>query len=135
MAVVIDASVIVKWVLREAGSAAAFALRTQALIAPSLWSAEVGNVLWRRAMQGELTPAEASDLLSDLQQAALKEVPIGGLAADALTLSLELNHPIYDCLYLALAIREETYVVTADRRFAALAEKRADLNGRIRALA
>ena len=31
----------------------------------------------------------------------------------------ELGHPVYDCLYLALAEREQALVVTADRVFAA----------------
>lgn len=52
----------------------------------------------------------------------------------ALQLAIDLNHPIYDCLYLALAIRLDTHVVTADRRFAALNGSRADLDGRVRTL-
>jgi len=30
--------------------------------------------------------------------------------------SLALDHPVYDCFYLALAEREQSVVVTADRR-------------------
>lgn len=135
MAVVVDASVIAKWVLREADSAAALAVRTETLIAPSPWSAEVANVLWRRVMQRQLEPDEANQMLADLQGAAVSEVPTGPLAAGALRLAVNLNHPIYDCLYLALAIREGSHVVTADRRFAALAGQRDELRNRIRPLA
>ena len=39
----------------------------------------------------------------------------------ALSLAVEIGHPIYDCVYLALALHHETHVVTADRRFAAAA--------------
>lgn len=35
----------------------------------------------------------------------------------ALALAQELDHPVYDCLYLALVEREKRPLVTADRRF------------------
>ena len=37
--------------------------------------------------------------------------------AMALALAADLRHPVYDCLYLALALRERTCVVTADKSF------------------
>ena len=47
MTVVIDASVALKWVLPEDGSAAAMAMRAQSLAAPSHWLIEAANALWR----------------------------------------------------------------------------------------
>jgi len=38
------------------------------------------------------------------------------LASRAFGLARRLDHPAYDCLYLALAELERTHVVTADRR-------------------
>jgi predicted nucleic acid-binding protein len=46
---------------------------------------------------------------------------------------MEIGHPVYDCLYLALALQRGTHVVTADRRFAAVAT-RPELAGRVRLL-
>ena len=44
----------------------------------------------------------------------------GGLIADAARKSQNLVHPIYDCLYLALAERQGAVLVTADfKQFAA----------------
>ena len=40
------------------------------------------------------------------------------LVADALRLAVDLDHPIYDCVYLALAYRVGGILVTADTRFA-----------------
>jgi predicted nucleic acid-binding protein len=34
-----------------------------------------------------------------------------------LNIACDLVHPIYDCCYLALAIQENSIVITADRRF------------------
>lgn len=33
------------------------------------------------------------------------------------------DHPIYDCFYLALALKEDAPLVTADRKLAILAKK------------
>ena len=40
------------------------------------------------------------------------------VGADAVRLALALDHPVYDCVYLAFAHRIGAVVVTADRRFA-----------------
>jgi predicted nucleic acid-binding protein len=34
---------------------------------------------------------------------------------------MEINHPVHDCLYLALALHNRTHVVTADRPIATAA--------------
>jgi hypothetical protein len=41
----------------------------------------------------------------------------------AADLASTLGHPVYDCLYLATALRESTHVVTADGRFHAAVEQ------------
>ena len=45
--------------------------------------------------------------------------PAAELHKAAFEMAHELGHPVYDCLYLALAEREQALVVTADRVFAA----------------
>jgi predicted nucleic acid-binding protein len=39
-----------------------------------------------------------------------------GLARQAVRIACDLDHPVYDCVYLALADRENASMVTADRR-------------------
>ncbi|MGH7047692.1 MAG: type II toxin-antitoxin system VapC family toxin [Stellaceae bacterium] len=121
MIVVVDASVALKWVFAEPGSEAAVALRQEELIAPVLWLAEAANALWRRAGRGEITPEEASEWFSELCRAPVAALPIEPYIDQALRLAMEIGHPIYDCLYLALALQRRTHVVTADRRFASVA--------------
>ncbi len=53
------------------------------------------------------------------------------LVADALRLGLLLEHPIYDCLYLALSLQTGTPLVTADRRFLAVVGRHAALRARV----
>ena len=45
------------------------------------------------------------------------------LQAEALALACHLDHPVYDCLYLALARREAAVLVTADQRLQQLATR------------
>jgi predicted nucleic acid-binding protein len=131
--IVVDASVAVKWVVREADSDQATALRSEQLIAPVLWLAEASNVLWRRVRIGDLTADEARARLSELMKAPVASLPMEPYLDEGLRLAAELGHPIYDCIYLALALHQNTHVVTADARFAA-AVSRPDLAGRVRLL-
>ena len=121
MRIVVDASVVLKWVVSEADSEAAAALRADDLIAPSLWLAEVANALWRRVRLREITADEASQRMSELAGAPVASMPLDPYVEVALKLGTELGHPVYDCFYAAVALARDTYVVTADRRFAAAA--------------
>jgi predicted nucleic acid-binding protein len=131
--IVIDASVAVKWVLDEEDSDRAWALQNEELTAPSLWLMEAASTLWRRARNGEITGAEAAEFLADLEDGPIDTIPIEQDLAAALTLAHLLNHPPYDCLYLAAAVRLGALVVTSDRRFADAAV-RGGLGDRVRLL-
>jgi predicted nucleic acid-binding protein len=115
--IVVDASVAVKWVLPEPDSGPAVALREAgAMIVPSLVVAEIGNALWKSVLRGDV---EKSDACAALQIAVAhfeRLVSIDQLAARALELAVNLRHPIYDCLYLALAERERVPIVSADAK-------------------
>jgi predicted nucleic acid-binding protein len=121
MKLIVDASVALKWVLSEAGSEAALALRTEELLAPALWIAEATNALWRGVRLGELSLEEAVELLDELIKAPVASLPMEPHLQAALALAVEFQHPVYDCIYLALALQHDSQVVTADRRFAAIA--------------
>ena len=134
MTVVVDASVALKWVLDEPGQAAADALIDQELLAPSLWLVEAANALWRRSQRGEISGLEAEERLAELFNAPVTAVAIEEDLPAALRLAQALGHPVYDCLYLALALRENTHVVTADARFHAAVQGSPDLAQAVRLL-
>jgi predicted nucleic acid-binding protein len=122
MTLVIDASVAVKWFLPEALSDRADAIlagRVE-LIAPELAPVEIMNVAWKRMARGQITPAQAGDIC---QRAALpytRLTPLRDLWPRAAEMMLALDHPIYDCLYLALAEAAACPLVTADERLATI---------------
>ena len=131
--IVVDASVAFKWVVEEEDSDAAVAVAQNDLWAPDLLRTECANALWAKARRGELDHAEVVERNDALAAAPMTLVAQQEVLADAVRLALELEHPVYDCLYLALAIRHDTYVVTADRRFLGVV-RRSDYRERIRPL-
>jgi predicted nucleic acid-binding protein len=115
---VIDASIAVKWVVEEPGTPQALALRQRAkLIAPELLVAECANILWKKVQRDELLKDEALLAARLLQGAEIELLPTRSSLEAATRLAIELDHPAYDCLYLALAIVRDCPLVTADERF------------------
>jgi predicted nucleic acid-binding protein len=126
MNLIVDASVAVKWFLDEEGCEAARSLlEAETLWAPDLILFETYNAVWKRWRRGEARAAQLDGLLRLLPQALEGLSPSGELAAEAAALSRRLRHPIYDCVYLALAERERAPLVTADQQFLKIARKAA----------
>ena len=121
---VVDASVAVKWVVNEADSLQARSLADARLEAPDLLLVECADILWKKAGTGDLTGPEAAARLGALMRAPVTLTAGRELLDAALELALEWRHPVYDCLYAALAIRRNIPLVTADKRLAAAARKK-----------
>ncbi len=121
---VVDASVAVLWSLDQRGSDRAAALSGESgLIAPSLIVAEIGNAVWKAVRRGDL-PSEQAMTAVEIALGPLQELkPAEELRGRALELAIDLNHPIYDCFYLALAEREGSELITADARMFTMARK------------
>jgi len=116
---VVDASVVSKWFLREEESDAASELlrKNWILYAPELLVAEIGNVLWKRLEKRELTLEQAELIMARFAAAPIVLVPVEQLTYMALRIAHLHRRNFYDCTYLALALREKCRMVTADMRF------------------
>jgi len=123
--IVVDASAVVR-IIEGAEPAASFQealLQADLVLAPELMLTEVANALWRLQRARQL---EADGLQRRLSRAVeLVDViePDRHLQAEALALACHLDHPVYDCLYLALARRQAAVLVTADKRLQQLAAR------------
>ena len=124
MTLVVDSSVASKWILPERDSDRAARLHDLAdeFIAPTLIHAEIGNAIWKRVLWRELSPNDANEALARAIALFTSLVPMEDLTTRALSIACELDHPIYDCFYLALAEREQCPCVTADKRLVAAAK-------------
>jgi predicted nucleic acid-binding protein len=117
---VVDASVAVKWLLNEPDSELAEVLLTSGarLVAPDLIIPEAANVAWKAWRRGQLDGNACRVAMDRLPRLLSAVFPSGPLAPRAAELACSLNHPAYDCFYLALAEREGSTLVSADARLA-----------------
>lgn len=122
---VFDASVLVKIVVPEAGTSEALVAFSSCdeRIAPDWAMLECAHALWRKAHAG----AHSADLMrlafEGLRRADLTLVASESLAEAAFAIALELDHPVYDCAYIALALAEGATLVTADAALAEVSER------------
>ena len=135
MIVVLDASVILKWLLedpaREPDTEKAFALVESVvsgrleILQPVHWLAEVAAVAARLAPQ---------TAIGDVEMLAAFEFPTTDsptVIRRATSLAIETDHHLFDTLYHAVALEhEDALLVTADERY----YQKAEGYGTIRAL-
>ncbi len=119
MTLVVDASVAFCWFTREAGSPQANALirSKEELIAPSLLCVEVANTAWKKLRSNEMTPDQALAATVEIRRFILEIAPVEALTRDALEIASQINHSVYDCVYLALARQRNARFVTLDEAF------------------
>jgi predicted nucleic acid-binding protein len=116
-AAVVDACVAIKWVIEEPGSKEARLLFPARLEAPDVMLVECASILWKKVQSRELTEKQVLERWDALAGSPVALVPSGELLEVALRLSLEIDHPVYDCLYMALAIKNNVPLITDDRDF------------------
>ena len=125
MRLVVDASVAVKWFLKERPDephlaqaeevAAAIELSETVLLAPAHWILEIIAVLART------DPGAVDDallFLDDMKPTTIQGAPVLKRAAD---MAIALNHHLFDTLYHAVALEEGATLVTADETYFAKA--------------
>jgi predicted nucleic acid-binding protein len=120
--VVIDASVVIKWLLqdpeREAGTDKATQLMEMVIkgeepvLQPTHWLIEVGAVLARES------PATAADDVSMLNALELPTTDEPQVLRRGVELGIELKQHLFDTFYHAIALENQDGVlITADQRY------------------
>ncbi len=119
-ALIVDASVGVKWFVPEVHAAEARAWRTgpdPLHTTAFFFDLEIASTLWKKVRRGEITRADADLILSQLAALPLTRHSESPLKVSAFDLADRTQRTVYDCLYLALAINLGGRVLTADQRF------------------
>ena len=123
MRFVLDASVALSWLLRDAGDGGvAFALVESlarpdtAIRVPATWHLEIANVVVRAEVRGQITAAESSAFLDLVLRAPIATDPATAELALSVTLALARRHRLssYGASYLELACREGLPLATLD---------------------
>jgi predicted nucleic acid-binding protein len=115
-----DASALVRLVVFDPASPAVDAVLASAgsVATPDFALVECANALWKHAAFGVLSPREAASRLETLSRLDVMFQDAAPLLPAALEIAMALRHPVYDCLYVALAMAEDAELVTCDRRLA-----------------
>ena len=130
MKYVLDASVALKWVLQEPGSDKAVVLRegfrsgVHDLLAPDVFVAEIAHALARAERRNIIAPPKGAVLLADLLTTVPRLSSSLPLLPEAFSIASAVRISFYDCLYVALADREECELLTADARLVELLQER-----------
>ena len=120
---IVDASVVLKWFIREEDSHLAHKLREQFLdgqldlAAPDLLLYEVAHVLLRKKGFSALDAKQAVELVSQLS-ITTSSLDLEAQVFRAIDLAAKTGASVYDSSYLVLALDLGWPLVTADRRLA-----------------
>jgi len=121
MTLVVDASVALKWYVSEDGSDSARQILAgdEALVAPELVVAEVCNASWIAYRRREIAADQHSQIAQDITRVFDRLETLVRHASRATVIARELDHPVYDCFYLAVSEAFDAPFVTADGRLLA----------------
>ena len=89
------------------------------LTAPSHWRAEFANVVWKTVRQGRLDIERVDGILAAAEALPIAPVETSELWRGAVARAITVDHPVYDVLFVELAIRLGTQVASYDRQLRA----------------
>ena len=118
-ALVVDASIGMKWFVQEVHTTEARAWRSSpdSLHAPTFFfDLEIVNILWKKVRRAEISRADADVILVQLPALPITRHPEAPLVAPAFDIADRTGRTVYDCLYLALAVQLGGRMLTADQR-------------------
>ena len=123
--VVVDASIAFLWFANEPDRwGADQLLETHSpLLAPDLMAVEATNAWWKKHRRREMERADVEQAVTNLLALGIGWTPSAALLPSAARLAVELGHPVYDCLYLALAAAHAAPIATADERLRQAAKR------------
>ena len=118
MTLVIDASVLVPALVPQSQTenAIRWLEHVDPLIAPDLIYVEAANALWKYAVFENMAEVDVDRAYMAMQTEAIEIIASRDLIGPALALARRLRHPVYDCMYIALAESTGAILVTGDRR-------------------
>ena len=124
---VLDASVAAKWMLPAKGELFhaeashlldAYEAATLNLVVPDIFWPECGSIMWKAVRQQRLPRSQAELAMLVMQRRKLPTIASVDILSTALSIALDFDRSVYDCLYVALAVQSKKELITADERLA-----------------
>ena len=88
------------------------------LLTPDLLWPESGNAFWKAVRQRRMLLADAEAAIRTLREMNIPAVPAIDLLDRAFSIATAFGHPVYDCIYIALAACSRAPLITADENLA-----------------
>jgi predicted nucleic acid-binding protein len=85
---------------------------------PGIFWAEFGDVMWEAVRLKRWDMKKATAAVAQMLERQLATIADSELLEDATAIALATQRSVYDCLYIALAIRHDAEMITADERLA-----------------
>lgn len=113
---VVDASVAIKWYVPEVYSKESIRLLNPSfeLHVPDLLFSEIGNILWKHRMRGELSHEKSTTIIAAISTVFFSIAASQTFMLDALDIAYKYRWTFYDSIYIALAKEQNCRFVTAD---------------------
>jgi predicted nucleic acid-binding protein len=132
--VVVDTNVVAYFLLgtpKFVAEARTFWNQADELVAPSIWEAEIANVIWMAARSDVISKDDATAKLALAGRLGIHSINNRTLWHGALTRALASGIAVYDTLYVELANREDVPMATFDEKvlkaYPAIAKRPRDL--------
>lgn len=119
MRAVVDTNVVAYYLLGTkpfAAEAARFWRQVESPLAPALWEAELGNVIWMATRAGLLELAEGQRRLLLAGRLGIRSVASRSLWRGALVRAFQSGIAVYDTLFVELAARQRLPLATFDEK-------------------
>lgn len=100
--------------------AAAILEQADSISVPDSLRAELANVLWQWIKHRKVSMTTALEIMDDTESLIGQTLSGKDLWERALVLAVESNHPAYDTYFIAAAEREDTQVISFEKKLKAV---------------
>ena len=97
--------------------------KADTVIAPEIYLSEITNVAWKYNKIANFTHEESLNLAEDGINLIDQFVPVKDLWKESLREAMNNDHPVYDCLYVICARRNDGILLSKDKKLIKLCEE------------
>src|SRR5262249_31198863 len=88
------------------------------LVVPDLFWSELANFLWKGVRRKQISADTAETSLQRMTTHDFPTIPSQTILSRALSIAIGFDRPIYDSIYVALAVDQNASLITADEKLA-----------------
>ena len=125
MKLIVDSCVAVKWAFKEEFSGQALLLSNgnYDLMAPDFFLFEVSNVIWKKSLKEEMPLLDSLNVFNSIIDHFIEFIDTKQFLKQSISLAIQYQHPVYDCVYMVTALEFQIPLITADKRLFELGKK------------